>query len=501
MQNVNVYSYVRWSSERQSWGDSERRQEQLAKDWCSRKGVTLAERSFTDKGTSAWKGKNRDTGAFGELLKVTQPGDVILIEDNDRFSREDTVTALNGLRDTVNKGVTVVFLKTGIEVTRANFNDPSVLFPNFFQAYLANAENEKKSFRCKEAWAKRKRQVVEEHKAVRCKLPSWLQWDAQLDTPVLVEHKAQTVRKIFQLCLDGNGVQLIARNLQSTSTPTISVHRNKGWSAPFVWQILKNKSTIGFFGEVPGIYPAVVDEKTFYAVQDKISKRKHSTAPARFKESNLFSGLGFCSKCGGPLIRHTQKPQGKVYAYLVCSNSKLGTTNCGLGSVRYEVMEETFLSLLADTALVKRTMAVEQKPSTLDTFKAKLAEVQAHCEKLMQAMNDDPNPSRRVYDALKAKEVEETELQKQVDAETAKAKIKVPAAQAYQMFHAELSANTKDPGYRAKLLAALRAVVERVVVQLNEQKYAIYLKGGGEIVVQHDHGRIIEVWASDLPAA
>jgi hypothetical protein len=43
-----VFSYLRWSSEPQSWGDSERRQAKLAEDWCRRHGKTLYEKPFVD---------------------------------------------------------------------------------------------------------------------------------------------------------------------------------------------------------------------------------------------------------------------------------------------------------------------------------------------------------------------------------------------------------------------------------------------------------------------
>ena len=83
-----AYSYIRFSSPPQEWGDSERRQEQMAKDHCAKNGLTLSEKSFRDRGGSAWKGKNR-SNALGELLKTLNTGDTLLIEDNDRLSRED----------------------------------------------------------------------------------------------------------------------------------------------------------------------------------------------------------------------------------------------------------------------------------------------------------------------------------------------------------------------------------------------------------------------------
>jgi hypothetical protein len=77
-----VYGYTRWSTERQSWGDAERRQERAAQEWCQRNNRILADTRFADKGVSDWRGDNRKSGRLRDLLKVVQPGDTILIEDD-----------------------------------------------------------------------------------------------------------------------------------------------------------------------------------------------------------------------------------------------------------------------------------------------------------------------------------------------------------------------------------------------------------------------------------
>jgi DNA invertase Pin-like site-specific DNA recombinase len=41
-----VYGHLRVSSERQTWGDGERRQDKELMDWCARKGWTLSDRRF-----------------------------------------------------------------------------------------------------------------------------------------------------------------------------------------------------------------------------------------------------------------------------------------------------------------------------------------------------------------------------------------------------------------------------------------------------------------------
>jgi DNA invertase Pin-like site-specific DNA recombinase len=131
-----AYSYVRFSTPEQEMGDSERRQIALAKSYCAKNGLQLSETAFADRGVSAFHGKHRENGALGRLLKHVQPGEVLLIEDCDRWSREDSLDALTRLREEVRRGIEVVFLRTGVRVTKDNFSDPAILYPNFFGAVL-----------------------------------------------------------------------------------------------------------------------------------------------------------------------------------------------------------------------------------------------------------------------------------------------------------------------------------------------------------------------------
>lgn len=135
-----AYSYVRFSTPEQEMGDSERRQLALAKAYCQQHGLRLAD-SVADKGVSAYHGKHHANGALGRLLKQMQPGQVLLIEDCDRWSREDPIDALTRLREEVRRGIEVVFMRTQTRVTAENFSDISVLVPNFFGALLGNGES------------------------------------------------------------------------------------------------------------------------------------------------------------------------------------------------------------------------------------------------------------------------------------------------------------------------------------------------------------------------
>ena len=116
-------------------GIPERRQFRVLPKHIARNGLTLADRSFADKGVSGWKGKNRE-GALGDILKVLQEGDDLLVEDLDRLSRENPLSAMNLLQSIVLKGVTVVSLRDNNTVTKENFYSLPTFLPSILKASL-----------------------------------------------------------------------------------------------------------------------------------------------------------------------------------------------------------------------------------------------------------------------------------------------------------------------------------------------------------------------------
>jgi DNA invertase Pin-like site-specific DNA recombinase len=116
MGTPKVYSYLRFSTDIQSHGDSIRRQTQLARDYCDTNGLELDESlTFHDLGVSAFKGANAATGKLGLFLKsieqgkVTQ-GDILLIESIDRLSRSAITDALTLFIRILQSGVHIVTL-------------------------------------------------------------------------------------------------------------------------------------------------------------------------------------------------------------------------------------------------------------------------------------------------------------------------------------------------------------------------------------------------------
>jgi hypothetical protein len=102
--------------------------------------------------------------------------------------------------------------------------------------------------------------------AVNLHFPCWLDWDTDLDKPVLVERNAKVIRKMFELAQDGLGCQTIARRLHKEGEMLIVKgkrrERRLAISAPYVWRTLRNKLAIGYGVYVqpspPKVYPPVV---------------------------------------------------------------------------------------------------------------------------------------------------------------------------------------------------------------------------------------------------
>src|ERR1035437_10322109 len=176
MKNVNVYSYLRWSTEAQTWGDSERRQLEAASAWCALRGLKLSEDRFIDRGVSAKEGRNQQA-QLGRLLGVVKSGDYLLVEDADRLSRQDWKASMDFLEKIVSKGAVVVTMQNGVEIDEEGFRcNPGVFLPTILKAFTAHDENQKKSFRIKASWTARKA-AVRDGKPLNQNLPGWSQYD------------------------------------------------------------------------------------------------------------------------------------------------------------------------------------------------------------------------------------------------------------------------------------------------------------------------------------
>jgi len=462
-----AYSYVRFSTPEQEMGDSERRQIALAKSYCASNGLRLSETAFADRGVSAFHGKHRENGALGRLLKHVQPGEVLLIEDCDRWSREDPVDALTRLREEVRRGIDVVFLRTGVCVTNDNFSDPAILYPNFFGAVLGNAENKKKAERIKASWDARKAALAA-GKAVRVnRLPCWLDWDEQNDKPVVNAVKTNIVQQMFDLACRGNGILAICRKMADIQ-PVSTSKKNPCWNPTTVRRILTDKAVCGYYSQAepptPGVWPAVVDETTYWRAQSALGFSRRQTRPAR-SEVNLLTGLAKCGYCGQHnLIAHTSTMAGGR-ARLVCGGAGKGRSKCGFAGAPLALIEESLLRFLADAELVRPLLAAKSsKPCKLTDLLSKLAAAERQAAKIAELILGDDEPPKMLYDRLKVEEARAKLHRSEINSEKRRVNAEAPTLATHEHFMEILARRSNDRTYRPELRRALAALLETIVL-------------------------------------
>lgn len=477
-----VFSYLRWSCDSQSWGDSERRQNDLAEAWCSQHGLSLSGQA-KDEGVSAFKGANRRSGSgLDRLLSQMEAGDTLLVEDSDRWSRENPLDSLNALRDTVNKGVRIVLLRLGIEITKDNFNNPEVLFPSFFASYLANAESAKKSVRVKASWDARIT-AVKQGKPINQNLPSWLRWNRETKNVELIKERAETVKKIFDLYLETGSIRKVTRNLVALSVPCISKRKRSAWANSYVHQILTNRAVIGDClhtkPATPNIFPKIVPDYKFFAVAERLRVGRHFTATTRKAANNLFTGIARCSRCGSPMNMNSFRRPRKTMRYLACGAAMHDRLDCVKIGIRYEQVEDCVLGLLIQEDAIREALhGPRTEPTKIEMLRVKMADCHNRQEKILHLIEGEANPTKILLRKLQALESEEAGLQAEMSAETAMLNAQTSPEQAY----ASLRQQLRDPqitiSNRSHFRELLRGLLDKIIINTVEKELTIFFKGG-----------------------
>jgi hypothetical protein len=189
--------------------------------------------------------------------------------------------------------------------------------------------------------------------------PAWLRLDC--DRFVVIEDRAEVVRRVFTEAAAGKGQHAIAEGLNRDGVPTFG-HRGrqgKHWHRSYVVKLLQSLAAIGTCvphrmdyskgkprriaqDAVPGYYPAVVDP----ALWEQVQAIRTSQQPLRGRHAhtgvvrNVLAGLARCAHCGSTMTRMTK---GGRWVYLVCTKAKAGA-GCSYRLVPYQPVEYAILN-------------------------------------------------------------------------------------------------------------------------------------------------------------
>jgi len=308
-------SYIRFSSAKQAHGSSLERQQSMVAQWLEQNSdYTLSGLRYQDLGRSGWKGTHLDHG-FGQLLAaiengLIQPGDSILLEAVDRAGRLEPMEMLPLLSRIVMAGVSIHTLDDGMVYTRESVNNQN-LFLLVAKIQQAHQYSEALSRRLKASYTNR-RTKAQEGAPIKRRTPVWLTSDGEL-----LEDIAPFIVQAFEDYAAGLGERRILQRIrgQHPAFDNLNPSTIKRWFA--------NTTAIGYWKDIPDVYPAVVSKELFYRVQQRIKdKYKPASAPTTY----LLSGLVKCGHCGSTFSvqKHKHSP-----STLSCARrARLGENGC-----------------------------------------------------------------------------------------------------------------------------------------------------------------------------
>lgn len=517
-----VYSYTRFSTPEQAQGDSKRRQSDGAARWTERKnaerlaeGLPLLSLDETlrlhDLGVSAFRGANtgEDRGLGGFLFACRQgliaPGSYLLVESLDRISRMTPRRVSRLLDDVVDAGVTIATLSDGQEYDALRLDsDPTALLIALMVSWRAHEESKVKGQRVAAAWAEKRRRVREGLDPMLTRRgPAWLRWKD--DEWQERQPHADTVRRVYQMTLEGVGEHRIAERLNTECVPVMG--RGAMWHRSTVAKLLRNPAAIGTLtpgrmeygtgkrerrleAAIPGAYPAVVAEADWLAVR----ALKDGLAPsvkgrgAKAPLSNLFAGLARCPDCGAAMTRvyKGSGPKGGK-AKLVCTRAKAGAADHPYRSLPLDILHDAFER---DWQAILADVPAGEAGDGLDAEHSNLAAVISATEDDLERLTDlcHRQPSQSLASRVRALEAQlaslRTDLSRLEDARAIADHGLVTArmgALADAMGHGE-----EEPAHLdiPRVNAALRTLFEGVTVDHREGVMALHWRQGGETTIR-----------------
>lgn len=362
-----AYSYVRFSNTKQELGDSLRRQVKGAEVYCEKHGLDLHPVSYRDLGVSAFKRKNVEKGALAAFIEAVKTGKVekgsyLIIEQFDRLSRAEVDVALRLLLDLVHSGIVLVTLVDEKVWDRDAVKDIGNLILAIVFMSRANNESAAKANRLSEVWGEKKRLAAASGKIMTRECPNWLRVNDDKTAFIVLEDRAESVRKVFDMRITGHGIVATVNRANKEGWPVPG--KGETWHTSLVGRILNSRAVLGEYqphksaeeggprvaigDTVQNYYPAVIDENTFLRAQAARERKGQFPGRRDLSYKNWLQGLLKCS-CGQSFVRkNKQSAKAPGYARYYCTARNRGLTDCA--SVGAKEIEAAILNVVSTVA-------------------------------------------------------------------------------------------------------------------------------------------------------
>lgn len=310
----NCLEYRRVSTLTQEKGTSLEDQKEICDTFCKNYKMSIIE-EFEEKASAMKGGKRQEFNKMVHLFKEGK-AKVLVCAFPDRLTRNltDAETILELIED---YGITVVFVVPNHIMQ--NPLDPAEVLLFLLEIIFANYRVRLDKQRCKAGILAR---ILSGFRATQA--PYGYMNDSDLGMAVVMESRANFVRKAFELCSIGYSIKEVADELfeqgfKYEKQPTKKIPKST------IESILKNPFYTGKYyvkqtnDYVKGTHKAIISDELFEKVQNLLN----SNPKAPRKHKLLYSKLITCANCGHCMTGDVKiKPNGKKYIYYRCTNSK-----------------------------------------------------------------------------------------------------------------------------------------------------------------------------------
>ncbi|EKE6972473.1 recombinase family protein [Shigella boydii] len=398
---TKLYSYIRFSSMRQSDGSSYERQIRMAREIAAKYDLELVN-DYQDLGVSAFKGANSKTGALSRFLdaigRSVPVGSWLFIENLDRLSRADIVSAQELFLSIIRRGITIV---TGMDNKIYSLDtvtaNPMDLMFSILLFIRGNEESQTKRNRTNSsALIKIKaHQENPQNPAVAIEEVGKNMWWTDTTSGYVLPHPTYfpVVQEIVELRKNGRSTAEILDHLNETYAPppAVSNKKHSKWSRAMVERLFHTRALIGIKEisvdgvnyELKDYYPRVIDDPTFYHLKKNIGARAWNFGDKEeVKPIPLLSGIGLlkCDHCGCAMVKvkGTNK-RSDQYRY-TCDATRSRRLDCEHPnwSFRSDQLEKAVLQLLADKIWI-----AEDKANPVPALKVQVDEISRKIDNLI----------------------------------------------------------------------------------------------------------------------
>lgn len=371
------YSYIRWSSDKQSGGSTLARQLKTAQEIAIEQDLELVE--MIDSGISAFKGKNAKDGELAAFIKAVEnkliPSNSWLVVENlDRLSREAIINAQQLFLKLMKLGITVVTgMDKKIYSSKSITENPMELM---YSIMLFSRAHEESATKSKRTYGNAL-SIIEKYKngerstdgyVIAIKSVGTNMWWSDCSDGSVKPHPVYfpIAQEIISLAINkGMGTHTIVKYLNETyPAPLPKIKKEKGevgvWSLNRINQFLQKRAMIGektitvdnTEHILKDYYPPLCNEETFYKLRHL--RQQRNVKPEHSDKVYLFLGRDIirCGHCGSKMTSHTtneNKDKGKYNKFRYkCASGQNATGKCRAWTFNAIWLDDTVIRLAAN---------------------------------------------------------------------------------------------------------------------------------------------------------